>query len=761
MVPKVTLRTFILTLLTFGALVSESVHAKDVAALQPQVPAGAASGTPQTTTPQPSLYKKANCGSGHDDYTVNFEDISLEQLIKFISKISGTNYIYNSEDLLNITITIVSEDSTSVEDLSAALLQILKMHQFTVSEQGNNVLIYHDQNMSKVSRVITDDNVNESCDTAIITRVFKLYHVDPVRISMVVKNLVSPTASVETSIETNHLIVTDITANVNKIADLLSALDTVSIEKIDVAEYSVQHADAQTLAEYAREILTPFAQGADLKIVPETVSKKIFIISTPGIITRAMQILQSLDAPDITSLNPPPVAAHINNNQLYMYKLKYQDGGMIADAMHEIGVNLQYTGVANIDFVNAIYTIQWIEANNSIVITGTTEAVKKVIALLDDLDQMPKQVFIEVLVLDTTLSNSLDFGVQWIALGDEQNKLAFATGLLGTGAPVLEGSSTTNPGARYVNAQNGPTLVPPAIPNAGRDVSLPNPSNLVGLPGLSSATEAFGLGLIGNIISHGGQSFLTLGALLSALDEESDTTIVLNPRIMVEDSQPASFFVGQNIPYQTTSTVIQQTGSVTQNIQYEDIGVQLQVTPMIAPNNMVTLQINQSVASVAGVIGNTLTPTTNKTLASTRVHIPDGTFLVMSGQITDTVTFIKSGIPCLGTLPLIGPAFSRTIEQRSKRNLIFFIRPKVITNFQEGIDLTNEEGYCHNWGSSPCSILECGPEKAPECETYPSPFWPPEHPCMPQQAEGPWQDPTYREGYPPHNQNTRSVQQVK
>lgn len=695
---------------------------------------------------QPSLYKRPNCGPTKEGYTINYEDISVVELIKFLSTISGTNFIFNKDDL-NFNITIIAEDPTSVTDISAALLQILKMHNLTVLEEGNNVLIYKQpQTMSQVSTVITDDNVDDSCDTAIVTRVFQLYNVQAEKIAAIIKTLVSPGANVEPSIETRHLIVTDITANVNRIADLLSALDTPNLA-IDVAEYSVQSANAATLAEYAREILAPLSGGTPLTITPEVASQKVFIVATPFIINKALQILESLDVPEITALNPLPPALAIENNNFFMYKLKYQNGQEIADALHEIGINLQYTGVGNLDFVNTLYSIQWLEVNNSIVITGTDDAIQKVVALMDDLDRLPKQVYIEVLVLDTTLSNSLDFGVQWIALGDEQNKLAFASGLLGVApgsAPQLEGTNTSNPGARFVASRSstpgsplstsGTSGSPPAVPVAGRDVALPNPAQLNGIVP-SNFTEAFGLGIIGNIIRHNGQSFLTLGALLSALDEESDVSIVLNPKVMVEDTQPANFFVGQNIPYQTTSTVIQQTGSVTQNIQYEDIGVQLQVTPTIAPDNMVTLQINQTVATLATAVG-ILTPTTNKTLATTRVHVPDGTFLVMSGQITDSCTYIRSGIPCLGALPLIGPAFSRNIEQRQKRNLIFFIRPKVITNIDEGIVLTNEEGYGYNWGSNPCSLRECGCEKAPECETYPSPSWPPIHPFCPPPESG-------------------------
>lgn len=699
----------------------------------------------ERVAPPAPLYRKPDCPNQGGDYTINFKDVSVIELINFISKISGTNYIFNSRDLEEspntpFKVTIVSQDATSVENLSAALLQILKIHGLSVAEEGNNVLIFRNKSMSKLSTVITNDNTNEACDKAIVTRVFQLYNVDATKIADIIKRLVSPEANVEASIETRHLIVTDITANVNKIADLLQALDTPNLA-VDVADYRVQNADPMALAEYAKEILAPLAHGMTFALTPEPASRTIFIVSTPFIVQKAMQVLSSLDVAEISTITPGPLpSTEIKNNSFKMYKLKYHSGQLIGRALREIGTNLKYTGVGNIDFINTIYSSQWVEPNNSIVLTGTNDAIEKVIALIDDLDKQPKQVFIEVLIIDTTLTNSLDFGVQWIALGDEQDKLAFASGLLANAGPAsgfnpgstlpnnpnLQGTTQlTNPGARFVAANNGPLGFPPAIPNPGRDVALPSPGNLSGPIG-TNLTEAFGLGFIGNILRHNGQSFLTLGALLSALDEEEDTTIVLNPRVMVEDTQTADFFVGQNIPYQTTSTVIQQTGSVTQNIQYEDIGIELRVTPTISPDNIVTMDITQSVSDIIGQAGQTnLTPITSKILATTRVHVPDGTFLVMSGHIRDQCSMVHSGIPCLGTLPLIGPLFGRSVELRTKRNLIFFIRPKVVTSPQEGVELTNQEGYDFNWETDPCSILNEGCPEAPEAETYPSMVWPP------------------------------------
>ncbi len=658
-------------------------------------------------------YGVTPCDPDGEGFTVNFENISVVQLLQFISQIAGVNFIFDAADL-QFNITIVSQEAASISELTAALMQILKMHGLSVSEQGNTVLIYKQQSLSRVSKVITEDNLEDACNSAIITRVFRLYNVDPDRIASIVKPLLSHDAVVEISKETRHLIVSDITYNIDKIAQLLNALDTPNTQ-FEVAEYQVTGAYPEALVAYAKEILAPLLVDNPMQMIAQPSAHKIFLVSTPYLIQKALHLLQSLDSADITDVASLP-SSSITSNVMYMYKLKYHPGKDIATALQQIGSNLQYAGVANLELVNAAYSAQFLEVNNSVVVTGTQDAVQKVVSLIDELDQPPKQVYLEVLVIDTTLSNSLDFGVQWIALGDEQNKLAYATSLVGDAPPmpVLNGAYTTPPGANYVAAQGTP---PPKIPNPGRDIDIPVPSDLSSIAGFADLSEAFGFGIIGNIISHGGQSFLTLGALISALEQDITTKLVLNPRIMAQDTQPADIFVGQNIPYQTTSSIIQQTGSVTQNIQYEDVGVHLRITPTIAPNNIVSLDIDQTIADLLSTTG-TLTPTTSKTLTTTRVHVPDGCFLVMSGHIRDSITTVHSGVPCLGSLPLIGPTFSRTIDQRQKRNLIMFIRPKVVTSIQEELELTNQEGYDANWEAC-FDSLECAPKDAPECEVYP------------------------------------------
>lgn len=698
----------LLTLLTATAF-AQDVQNGSTATLQQ---GSAPTAKPQVTAETPANKIDRNCPLTLDGYTINFENIGIIELIRFISKISDVNFVFNQDELCGIKITIVSEAVATVQDLLDTLMQVLRMRGFSVSEQGKNIIINSTQNLGKISTVVSDTDVAKACGTAVITRVFRMYNLAPEKVSTVIRPLLSKDAIVEVVSETMHLIVSDLTANIEKVADLLVVLDTPN-SSLDIGEYQVANASPQVITTYAKEILAPLMQDNPIQMIPQISTNRVYIVGTPYLIHKATQVLQSLDVADVMDVaNLPPTA--IQNNVFYVYKLKFMNGDDIARSIQAIGTNLQYNGVGNVDLISAIYSIQWVEVTNSLIISGTVDAVEKVKKLIDDLDASPAQVYIEILIIDTTIGNALNFGVEWIALANQQQKLAFASGLLDTPPSTAPfGSNGVQQPLLFQGARNALNSPPPNAargggPGTGGDIPL---------------SAGFGFGIVGNIIRHGGESFLTLGSLINALQTETDTVIVQNPRIMAQDEREANFFVGSNIPYQTTNTIIRDTGSVTQNIQYEDIGVQLRVTPQVGPNNIVTLEIDQALsdivdntATVSTVGGSTLllAPTTSKTLASTRVHVPSGCYLVMSGHIRDEKRYTKQGIPCLGSLPWVGAAFSSTSEIRQKRNLIMFIQPHVVHTSADGARLSSDEGYDYNWGSNPFSIVECDTVPAPE-----------------------------------------------
>ena len=178
---------------------------------------------------------------------------------------------------------------------------------------------------------------------------------------------------------------------------------------------------------------------------------------------------------------------------------------------------------------------------------------------------------------------------------------------------------------------------------------------------------------------------------------DHDATVVMNPKIISQDGHTSNIFVGQNIPF--VGSFVSNTSNNTlqsSNIEYRDVGVNLTLTPTLGTNNIITLEIKQDIseqtANTTTVQGQAVNgiQTTHRTMA-TRAHVPDKHFLVLSGMIQETKTHFRSGIPCLGGLPVIGALFSENDRTATKSNVIIFIRPFIIDSFEDYDRLTVAE----------------------------------------------------------------------
>ena len=141
--------------------------------------------------------------------------------------------------------------------------------------------------------------------------------------------------------------------------------------------------------------------------------------------------------------------------------------------------------------------------------------------------------------------------------------------------------------------------------------------------------------------------------------------------------------MGDNIAF--TGSVVETIGASQQtssNIEYRDVGVKLNITPLLGDEDIITLEITEEITDVIPnlmqVASSANGINTTKTDMATQVHVPDQSFLVLSGMIRNTKRQRKSGIPCLGGLPFIGAAFSKTEVDDEKRNVIVFVRPQII-----------------------------------------------------------------------------------
>jgi type III secretion protein C len=224
----------------------------------------------------------------------------------------------------------------------------------------------------------------------------------------------------------------------------------------------------------------------------------------------------------------------------------------------------------------------------------------------------------------------------------------------------------------------------------------------------------FDLGVIGDIIKYNGQSFVSLGSLLNALEQDSETSIVMTPKIIAQDSRKATIFSGQNVPFAGSFVSNSQSNASTlqtANIEYRDVGFSLSITPVLGNSEIITMDIaldnsNQVNTSNGATFlfpsGSATGITTSRTTMETTVHVPNKHFLILSGMVNNSNVHSKSGIPCLGGIPIIGSAFSSDNDTISNHNVVIFLRPTIINSLEDMKELSSsQEEYFRNQAGTP------------------------------------------------------------
>lgn len=734
-------------------------------------PSPAAEVTPEAgTVTRPNVPGAKEGNEAQKTILINFNNVAITEYIRFISRISNRNFVFDENDL-QFNVTIVSEEPTTLENIMTALLQELRIHDLELIEQDNTIIIHRNSKVASISKVVPEDaNVNEAINADLITKVFRLNTLEADRAAIILKPMVSAAALVEVLKETNHLIITDLASNVREISTLLKNLDS-PLSGLVIGQYVVTTQPIDALISLAQKIIHPIAQDQKITFIAHRTANSIFIVSNPYLVERTIAILKYLDQTSAATqiLNPrdlnflqgtenlqspgqwildkngnwqfipgpaihggaPPKGnwkvddqgnwyfepgeptggkgpdgkwvldkdgnwvfqlnpgksispqkvqrkekitselpiGHIERTQFSIYKLQYRKGEQIARALGRIAESLASASArTNLDLLEAINSVQWIESTNSLIFTGTSESIIKMKELIGDIDVPLRQVLLEMLILETDITDSLNFSTNVAA--------NFGGGNTSGAEAFLSGASTLPAGM----ATTGIGLTPNAAPQA---------QNLVG----------FVLGIIGQTITHNGTEFASLGALVKALTQRSISRIVMNPKVLTEDNSPAEIFVGLNTQFPTQSIANNLGTIVTQNFEFRDVGTTLKVTPMIGNNDIITLEIQEEVSSVVSggvTAASTLTsqvigPTTKVNRTTTKVHVPNRFFLILSGMLNDQSDRNRTQVPCLGSVPVIGAAFSDKQVKDTKQNLMIFIHPIIIDTEEEIDNITRRE----------------------------------------------------------------------
>ncbi len=284
------------------------------------------------------------------------------------------------------------------------------------------------------------------------------------------------------------------------------------------------------------------------------------------------------------------------------------------------------------------------ERTNSLLIFANTQDMTMIKHIIDQLDVVLAQVLIEAIIMEVSLDDTKNLGLSY-----QQQPKKFGGDVRGAGG-VLNNNNFLNPvvGSLFAGATNSSA-----------------PILTSGLPG-------------------GFSYFTTIGnsfdVALTAIATDSRVNVLSKPRIQTSHAVPANLFVGQTVPY-VSGTYFGgvNTGSSSQ-YQQKEVGITLDVLPLINPDGLVVMDIQQNIEQLGTPIlidGNQV-PTTTKRQAAAKVAVHDRETVMLGGFISTAKQESKSGVPYLKDLPIFGALFRSKANSTQRVELMVFLRPTVL-----------------------------------------------------------------------------------
>ncbi|MFH1655643.1 MAG: secretin and TonB N-terminal domain-containing protein [Candidatus Omnitrophota bacterium] len=280
------------------------------------------------------------------------------------------------------------------------------------------------------------------------------------------------------------------------------------------------------------------------------------------------------------------------------------------------------------DLLSSQGSIKVDETFNRLIVTDLPSSIDEIEKFINNFDARIPQVLIEVKIVDITLTDLAELGIDWTGTYTSDYLWNKATQGLSESA-----------GGTYTLGAPGSTNLP---------------------------TGQFDLALV---LKHWSNVSLDIDALVS--DAKAD--LLASPKIITQNNQEARIIIGEKVPYTETT---QTTTGTTETTKFIDVGTTLRVTPKISKDGYVTMHIHPEVSSVTSLLDSG--PRIDTREADTVVTIKDEQTLAIGGLIKEQSTITNRKIPILGDIPLIGLLFRSKAVDIVKKELVVFITPHII-----------------------------------------------------------------------------------
>ena len=421
-------------------------------------------------------------------------------------------------------------------------------------------------------------------------------------------------------------------ASARQMADILTSMFRMTATATTTSQRTIQYTLVRPggTNDAASATLGTAEQSA-LTVTVDPRTNSLLVGGTDHYVTMVEQIIESLDS------------STANDRRTEIVRLKNTQAGDVALAVRSFldQERLRVTQSLGADAVGAAQQMLEREVavvgetnSNTLLLSASPRYFVQIQQLITELDKSQPQVMIQVLLAEVSLTAGHELGLEWSQKGNFNNGTPYSVG---------------------------------------------------GDLGMANALKSFG----GYSAAVTGGDF---NFLLRALNDDGKVEVLSRPQIVTADNKPATINVGQRVPLITDSRVTVQ-GDTINSFRYEDIGVNLTVTPKISADGFVKLELgttNSAVSSSSVEINKSATvPIINQRRANTTVSVQNGQTIIIGGLIGTQEDKRVKKLPFLGDIPYLGAAFRSTKITKEKRELLIFLTPTIMASSQAVVPLTD------------------------------------------------------------------------
>jgi general secretion pathway protein D len=565
------------------------------------------------------------------EYSASFKGTDIQEFINTVGKNLKKTIIVDPS--VRGKINVRSYDLLNDEQYYQFFLSVLDVYGFSVVTMDSGVLKVLRSNTAKTSGIPVVDDAAPGSGDEMVTRVVPVRNVSVRELAPLLRQLNDNAGggNVVHYEPSNVLLITGRAMVVNRLVDIVRRVDKAGDQDVDIVR--LKYASA---AEIVRLIsaLTKDDGKASMsslltpKVVADERTNSVVVSGDPKARQRVMQMIRQLDKDQQSEGNTK------------VYYLKYAKAKNLVEVLTGVGKSIQdkKQGAGQQAGTNTKkLSIEADEQTNALVITAQPDEMQELEKVIARLDIRRAQVLVEAIIVEVSNGNQAQLGVQW---GNTNGGL------------VQFADSTSNLSvSKFVDATG----------------NKPSDSSTAALASLSGAALGF----------YHGDWF----ALLTALKTDSKSDVLATPSLATMDNQEAEFNVGQEVPVKTGSqtSTSSSSGELFSTIERKTVGTKLKFKPQINEGDSVLLEIEQEVSSVDSASSSSdLGATFNVRTIKNTVLVKSGETVVLGGLLDEKTNEVVSKVPLLGDIPVLGELFKSTKTDKTKRNLMVFIRPQIL-----------------------------------------------------------------------------------